>query len=47
MRVCGLQCVTTTGLYKILLPSVESWDTMVFETSLKYAHSMYMYNNYL
>ena len=27
MRVCGLQCVTTTGLYKMLLSSVESWDT--------------------
>ena len=24
---CGLQCVTTTGLWRMLLSSVESWDT--------------------
>ena len=28
MRGCGLQCVTTTGLYKMLLLSVDSLDNV-------------------
>ena len=34
MRGCGFQCVTTTGLYKMLLLSVESLITEV-RTDLK------------
>ena len=34
MRGCGLQCVTHTGLYKMLLLSVESLITKV-RTDLK------------
>ena len=35
MRGCGLQCVTTTGLYKMLLLSVESLMTKVTNHSFK------------
>ena len=36
MRGCGLQCVTTTGLYKTLLLSVESLITKVTTCNLNF-----------
>ena len=37
MRGCGLQCVTTTGLYKTPLSSVENWDMKVCKELYTYS----------